>query len=111
MGTISKDTAVGIAVAYQEIARGENLLTEVRKALDERAGRMTANDVDSDLRDVFGRRQNSLQLGVPRGNNGHTICDLSYDLAVPIIEAHISNQRAKLAALSALARSELDSTN
>ena len=106
MGLISKDTAVNIAVSYQEIALGEKLLADVRQTLDARRDRFS--DADTDLRDVFGRRANSLQLGVPSGNNGHQICDLSYDLAVPIIEAHIASQRAKLAALSALAKTELE---
>lgn len=107
MGLVSKDTAVKIAIAYQEIERGEGLLKDVREALDSRTKR-GHGDKDTDLRDVFGRRQNSLQLGVPSGSNGHRLCDLSYDLAVPIIEAHIAQQKTQLAALSILAATELE---
>lgn len=104
---ISAETAVAIAVAHQEIARGQKLLEDVKKSLAERKGRGFGVDAESDLRDVFGRRANSLQLGVPSGNNGHMICDMSYDLAVPVIEAHIANKRSELAALSLKAKSEL----
>ena len=110
MGNISKDTAWNIAVAYQEIERGETLLEDVRTALATRKdGKWAKDGHEPDLRDVFGSRQRSLQLGVPSGENGHKICGVSYDLAVPIIEAHIANERARLAALSLRARTELDS--
>lgn len=106
MGTIAKTTALRIAMAYQEIERGEGLLTDVRKCLDERKERWP--DGETDIQDVFGQYRRSLQLGVPHGNSGHKLCDLSYDLAVPIIEAHIANKRAEVAALTMLARSEID---
>ena len=107
-GLITGATAVRIAVAYQEIARGEKLLGDVRKCLDERGKHGHQIVADQDLSDVFGRRQRSLQLGIPSGTNGHQICDMSYDLALPIIEAHIANKRAEVAALSILAKSELE---
>lgn len=108
MSIISAATAVEIAVAHQEIARGEKLLADVRKSLEERNGRGFGVSAESDLRDVFGRRANSLQLGVPSGNTGHSICEVSYDLAVPVIEAHINNKRAQLQALSLKAKAELE---
>lgn len=108
---LSAQTAVAIAVAHQEIARGENLLADVKKAIAERDGKTPFGvTAESDLRDVFGRRANSLQLGVPSGSNGHKICDMSYDLAIPVIEAHIANKRAELCALSMKARAELIET-
>jgi hypothetical protein len=106
MGTIGKTTALRIAMAYQEIERGEALLTDVRKCLDERKERWP--DGETDIQDVFGQYRRSLQLGVPSGAAGHKICDLSYDLAVPIIEAHIANKRAEVSALTILARSEME---
>ena len=106
--TISPNTAVAIAYAHQEIARGEKLLTDVKQCLEERTKRWP--DAELDLRDVFGRRHNSLQLGIPQGSNGHQICDLSYELAVPIIEAHIAAKRSELKALSLKARNEVDAT-
>lgn len=108
MTILSAETAVAIAVAHQEIARGEKLLADVKLSLDERNGRTKFGvSAETDLRDVFGRRRNSLQLGIPSGNNAHQICDMSYDLAIPVIEAHINNKRSELAALSLKARSEL----
>lgn len=104
---LSAETAVQIAVSHQEIARGEKLLADVKASLEKRKGNGFGINADTDLRDVFGRRQNSLQLGVPSGNSGHQICDMSYELAVPVIEAHIANKRSELAALSMKARAEL----
>ena len=108
MSILSAETAVAIAVTHQEIARGEKLLGDVKVALDERNQRTPFGvTAESDLRDVFGRRQNSLQLGIPSGKSGHQICDMSYDLAIPVIEAHIANKRSELRALSLKARAEL----
>lgn len=108
-GLISANTAVAIAVAYQEIARGEKLLADVEKCIKERQGRTNFGvTAETDLRDVFGRRQNSLQLGVPSGPGSHQICDLSYDLARPIINAHIASQKAALEALCLTARAEME---
>jgi len=108
MAILSAETAVAIAVAHQEIARGEKLLADVQKAVNERNERTPFGvTAESDLRDVFGRRRNSLQLGVPSGSSGHQICEMSYDLAVPVIEAHIANKRSELRALSMKARAEL----
>lgn len=110
MNILSAETALAIAIAHQEIERGENLLADVRKALAEREGRTPFGEkAESDLRDVFGRRHHSLQLGIPSGSSGHKICGMSYDLAVPVIEAHIANERARLKALSLKALAELTS--
>ena len=108
-GLVKKETAYAIAVAYQEIERGTKLLADVRKCMSERAERWPRTD--EDLRDVFGHRHRDLQLGVPSGQGGHQICHLSYDLAVPIIEAHIANMTAKLRALSTLARVQTEAAS
>lgn len=109
---LSADTAVAIAVAHQEIARGVNLLADVRKSIAERNGRGEFGvSAESDLRDVFGRRRNSLQLGISSGDTSHRICDMSYDLAVPVIEVHIANKRSELQALSVKAKAELTTTD
>ena len=109
MTIVSAETAIAIALAHQEIKRGENLLADVRKSIEERDARPFYADAKGDLiRDAFGRRRNSLELGVPSGENSHRLCDLSYDLAVPIIEAHIMNKRSEVKALSIKARTEID---
>ena len=99
--TITKETAHKIALAYREVETGEKLLAEIKEAL----GRREAPDV----RDVFGRHQGGLQLGVPSGSNGHRLFDVEWSLAAPIIEAHIAKQRAIITALSETARAELSS--
>jgi hypothetical protein len=106
MGLISKNTAMRIALAYQEIERGEQLLTDVRQALAQRKERWP--DKEEDLRDALGYRHRDLQLGVATGHNTRQLIGVSYELSVPVIEVHIANERAQLAALSAVARSELD---
>jgi len=97
---ITKETAHQITMAYREIEVGEKLLADIKKALRNREG--------PDIRDVFGRRQGGLQLGVPSGESGHRLFDLEWSLACPIIEAHIARQRAIVAALSETARAELE---
>lgn len=95
---ITQETATQIALAYREIDAAEKLLADVRKAMD-------ASD-PVDIRDVFGRRQRELQLGVPSGENGHRLFDVPFTLAGPIIEAHIAHHKARVALLSAKAESE-----
>lgn len=96
---ITKRTAMDIALAYREVEAAEALLADVRKAKDLRDA--------LDIRDAFGRRQDGLKLGVPSGENGHQLFNVPWSLAGPIIEAHIANQRAIIAALSAKAHAEL----
>lgn len=99
MTLISKETATDIAIAYGELGAAEKLLTDVREAMDKSGHK--------DIRDAFGRVQHGLQLGVPSGDNGHRLFNVPYPLAVPVIEAHIAQQRARISALSEKARHEL----
>lgn len=96
---ISKETATDIALAYREIAAAEALLDEVNKAMD-RAH-------PSDIRDIFGRRVDGLQLGVPTSETSRTCFTVPWPLARPVIEAHIAAKRAELSALNEKARQEL----
>lgn len=90
---VSKQTAMDIALAHREIEVAEDLLAKVREEL----GRGQLPDV----RDVFGRRKNGLQLGVPTGESSHRLFDVPWNMAEPIIEAHIASQRNRIAALEA----------
>lgn len=99
MSMIGFETAREIAFAYREVETAEKLLAEITDALNRRE--------TPDLRDAFGRHQNGLQLGVPSGSNGHRLFNVPWPLARPIIEAHIAQQRAIIAALSEKARIEL----
>lgn len=103
MTAICKQTAMDIALAYREVETAEKLLAEVREATDRRGA--------PDIRDAFGRLQSGLQLGVPSGDNSHRMFNVPWSLAEPIMEAHIANQRAIIAALSVKARAELDSAD
>lgn len=99
MAYISKQTATDIAFAYREIETAEKLLEAVTEALSRRQ--------EPDIRDAFGRRQGGLQLGVPTGSGGHQLFDVPWRLAKPIIEAHITEKRAVIAALTESARAEI----
>ncbi|MGX7709272.1 hypothetical protein [Methylobacterium sp. Gmos1] len=99
MTLISKETATDIAFAYREIETAEKLLTQICEALGR--GR------SPDIRDAFGHQQGGLQLGVPHGDNGHRLFNVPWRLAKPIIEAHIAEKRACVAALTEKARAEM----
>lgn len=96
---ITKQTAMEIALAYREVETAEKLLADLKEA--------RARHSAPDIRDAFGRLQNGLQLGVPSGENSHRLFNVPWTLAEPIIQAHIANQRAIIAALSEKASAEL----
>lgn len=96
---ISPETATDIAVIYRDIDAAEKLLDEVRKAID--------SFEQVDIRDVFGRRCRTLEMGVPSGESSRRIFHVPYQLAVPVIEATIASHKARLTALAEKARFEL----
>ena len=100
MPMITLETARDIAFAYREVETAQRLLAEIKDALD--------RQTTPDLRDAFGRRRGGLQLGVPSGNDSTRLFDVPFNLARPIIEAHIAQQSAIIVALSERARIELD---
>ncbi|MEM6739041.1 MAG: hypothetical protein AAF646_02925 [Pseudomonadota bacterium] len=93
------ETAREIAFAHREIEVAKGLLEEIDNAL--------ANYEELDIRDSFGRTR-GMRLGVPTSNNGHQMLDVSWYLARPIIRAHIAEKRAKIEALSEIARAEIE---
>ena len=98
--TISLEVAAGIARAHQEIAAAEGLLETLRKAKSD--CRLP------DFRDAYSRSR-GLQLGIPQESAGSYRCyDLSPQLAIYVIEAHIGRKRTELGELSLAARMELD---
>lgn len=98
---ISKQTAMDIALAYREVEAAEALLAEIVEAMSRRE--------EPDIRDAFGRRCGGLQLGVPRGsNNTRQLFDVPWSLARPIIETHIAQQKAIIAALCETAKIEIE---
>ena len=96
--TITRDTAAKIAYAHSEITEARERLTLLSEAKRDRK--------EPDFRDAFGR-QRGLQLGIPSGS-GHRLLDVSPDLAVYVIEAHIGKMQQRIAELCAIARMELD---
>lgn len=97
---ISFETARDIAFAYREIDAGEKLLAELATAKD--------RHVAPDVRDAFGRRQDGLTLGVPSSESSRTMYQVSWVLAVPIVEAHVANAKSKIAALCQKALAEME---
>lgn len=96
---ITRETATDIAVIYRDIEAAEKLLADVHGAIE--------TFKQTDIRDAFGRRCNTLELGVPSGDRGHRILQVPYPLAIPIIEATIASHKARLSTLSLKARFEL----
>jgi hypothetical protein len=101
---ITQETAARIWNAHREIQTGIKLLEDVAKErerhihpVDERA---------PTIRDAFGHRQ-YFQLGVPFGENGHRLFEVSPVLAESCIRAHIENKRRDLAEANEVARIEL----
>ena len=58
------------------------------------------------LKDCFGRAQ-SLQLGIPSGENSHRLFNVSPSLAESVIKAHIADKRAELVEVNEDARIEM----
>ncbi len=97
---IEFETARKIAFAYREIEIAKKLLAEITEAL--------ARRTMPDLRDAFGRQARGLELGVPTSDTSKTLFNVPWELAGPVIEAHIAQQHAVLALLNERARIELE---
>ena len=95
---ISRETAYDIACAYREIERVEELLSKVEDAI--------SRYEDVDIRDDFGRKAGGLQLGIPSGASSTTLFNVPWSLARPVIQTHIAEQKAQLAALNEKAIAE-----
>lgn len=95
---LTNETAYRIAVAYGEIEAAEKLLADVKAAMDKLEPR--------DIRDNFARPVRRIEIGIPSGDNSRRLLHVEYELAVPVIEAHMAQQRAKLKALNAIALAE-----
>ena len=96
---ITKQTAYDIWIAYDEIAKGEQLI----KTLEEQR----SNHEPMNLRDGFGRPR-SFQLGIPSGESGHRLYDVQPMLALQVIRAHVATKQAELGVLNERAKAELE---
>lgn len=99
---ITKETATDIAMTYREIEVAEKLLADVKETMEQ-----SPFGKKADLRDVFGRQHAALELGVPSGDTSKRLFRLPYKLAVPVIQAHIAEAKARLEALAVAAEAEL----
>jgi hypothetical protein len=96
---ISKQTAMDIALAYREIETAEELLAKITDELSLRKM--------PDVRDVFGRPQDGLQLGVPSGDMSQRMFQVPWSIVKPVLELHIAHHRARIATLNEQAAIEL----
>ena len=104
---ITQETAARIWNAHREIQTGIKLLEDVAK---ERERHLVPRDERAPtIRDAFGHRRH-FQLGVPSGENGHKLFEVSPMLAESCIRAHIENKRRDLAEANEAARIELTSS-
>lgn len=101
---ITQKTAERIWIAYREITTGEKLLEDMAKERERDLHRI--DEHAPVLRDAFGRERH-LQLGVPSGQNGHRLFEVSPVLAESCIRAHIEHKRTELAEAQEVARIEL----
>lgn len=99
---ISVTTAARIWKCYREILTAEKLLDDMDKEKSD-------NEPDPHaprLKDAFGRERD-LQLGVPSGDDCHRLFDVSPELALSVIRAHIAEKQAELVRLNEMARIEV----
>jgi hypothetical protein len=104
---ITQDTAATIWAAYREIAAAEKLLADMEAERAKPFGDREKHAAT--LKDAFGQRQH-LQLGIPSGENGHRLFQVSPQLGESVIRAHIAHQKASLAVANEQARIELAMT-
>lgn len=99
---ISMETAHRVWSAHREIEVATKLLADMKKEI--------ANGSDPTPLDAFGRHRN-LQLGVPSGDMGHRLFDVSPNLAIRIIEAHIATKERELAEACIIAKLDMGRTS
>lgn len=102
MSTISKAAAARIWQAHQEIESGKKLLADIEDALS-----MGGTSHDATPRDPFGRRRPHT-FGIPSGDSGHRMLNVSPKLSVYVIKAHIADMERELQEATEMARMELD---
>ena len=103
MGIIKKETAAKIWQCYREIEAAEKLLQD----MEERRKKYPGDEYAQKLENAFGRGQN-LQLGIPSGENSHSLFNVSPDLAGAVIRSHVAAKKAELIKVNEQAGIELD---
>lgn len=105
---ISKETCEEIWHCHREIETAENLIVQIEELIKKNKENYHARQHEQKLKDVFGCERN-LELGIPCGENSKRLFRVSYDLAVPVITAHIASKKARIVELNEIARLELGS--
>lgn len=104
---ITRETAERIWIAYREIETAEKLLKDMAEVREQEfKWERDKKKHEPTLKDAFGRRQH-LQLGIPSGDNGHRLFNVSPQLADSVIKAHIANKHVELVEAQEAARLEL----
>jgi hypothetical protein len=96
---ISKEIALKIYSAHNEIEKSKKLITDMKEVIDR-------TSESPKLKNAFGEPR-GLQLGVPSGDNGHRLFDVSPSMAIKVIEQNIKDKEAELTELMALADIQL----
>ena len=105
---LTKEICEKIWHCHREIEAALNLLADIEIVIKENKDRLADHKHEEKLRDVFGRCRD-LELGVPSGENSKRLFKVSYDLAVPVVKAHVANKKAELAELNERAKLEIES--
>lgn len=105
MGQLEQKTCERIWKCHREIETAEHLLSEMEKLRKEAESNRDPHVKGID--DAFGYPRD-LQLGIPSGHNSSRLFNVSPVLALSVIKAHISNQKADLVELNESARIELE---
>lgn len=100
---ITKETAARIWQAYREIEAAHKLLEDMAELRE----KDRVDKYAPTLRDAFGRLRH-LQLGIPSGESGHRLFEVSPILAESVIRAHIGHKEAELAEANEQAKIELE---
>jgi hypothetical protein len=100
---ISATTIERIWKCQREIDTGKKLLEEMKEIAEKTKREPYAERI----RDAFGCEQD-LQIGIPCGNSGHRLLNVSPTLAVSIITVHIANKEAELVEANEIAKIEIE---
>ena len=99
---ITKETCVKIYTAHNEIEKANELL----KTLSEKVKSDTGKNYDIKFDHWIGNKE-GLKLGVPYGDSGHSLYNISPKLAINVIEEHITSNQKRLEELMVIAKIEL----
>jgi hypothetical protein len=98
---ITKETCVKIWHCHNEIEKSHKLIEDMAETVKKDKEKKAPT-----LYNAFGDAT-GLRLGVPSGNESHTLYGVNIDLGVKIIEEHVRQNERRLQELMAIAKIEL----